>query len=281
MKNKIIHLGLVGLFILAIVSCKKDKTDESKLLENAEAEATANAFFDDIYNEMEETIVTLENNGYEPQGNKSGLDEGSRIITVSQGQGTSSYPNFPRLITISYTNWTSPSGKVKNGIVYIHITAPYRVEGSIKTITFENFSIDDHQIEGTKVIENIGNRSYTITISDGKITFPDGTIYTREANRTRTWVEGFDTPNIILDDEYEITGTSSGINRKEYSYTHTIATPLRIRMACLWIVSGTINLLVDDITAVLDYGDGECDNKATFIVNDTVYNITLRGHHNQ
>lgn len=277
MKTRIFLISLLSVMVLLGFGCRDRRTDNKALVSNAQDEAEANTFFDDIYNQMEETIVKLENNNYQPDEPKSEPNQGSRLITVSQGQGTSPYPNFPRLITISYNNWTSPSGKLKNGIVRINITAPYRVEGSIKTITFENFFIDGHQIEGIKTVENIGDRSYTITVSNGKITFPDASIYTRNANRTRVWQEGYETPFNVLDDEYDITGSATGVNRQGNTYTHTIGTALRIRIGCPWIVSGTLTLEVGDATALLDYGNGDCDNQATLTINDNTYTITLRG----
>jgi len=277
MKTRFFLISLLSVVMLLTYSCRDRRTDNKALVSNAQDEAEANTFFDDIFNEMDKTLSELESNNYEPNNPKSINDQGTRVITVTQGQGSSQYPNFPRLITIEYTNWTSPSGKVKNGIVRIHITAPHRVVGSIKTITFENFFIDSHQIEGTKTVENIGERSFTITVSDGKITFPDSTTYTRNASRTRVWQEGYETPFNISDDEFDITGSATGVNRQGKAYTHTIGIPLRIRIGCPWIVSGTLTLEVGDATGLLDYGNGECDNQATLTINDNTYTITLRG----
>jgi hypothetical protein len=48
------------------------------------------------------------------------------------------------------------------------------------------------------------------------------------------------------------------------------------RFNCPRIVRGTIELRKGNTAiAVLDYGSGVCDNKATFTVNGTVYEITL------
>jgi hypothetical protein len=95
--------------------------------------------------------------------------------------------------------------------------------------------------------------------------------------RVRTWTTGYSTPMNISDDEYSITGTASGINRRGNEYVHTITSPLIAKMNCRWIVQGIIEFVVNSQTAVLDYGEGECDRIATLTVNGNTYTINLRG----
>jgi len=62
-------------------------------------------------------------------------------------------------------------------------------------------------------------------------------------------------------------------------FTSTISTdkPLRREMACRFIVSGVVQISKGDRQGTFDYGDGTCDNKATFTNSkDEVKEITLR-----
>jgi len=49
-----------------------------------------------------------------------------------------------------------------------------------------------------------------------------------------------------------------------------------IKNSCRWIVEGTIEMVSNSKTTVLDYGMGECDNQATITVNGNINDITLR-----
>jgi hypothetical protein len=53
-------------------------------------------------------------------------------------------------------------------------------------------------------------------------------------------------------------------------------TPLRIELACRFIVSGTIEMRPQDRPVrLLDYGNGDCDNVATVTINGETYTIYL------
>ena len=49
-------------------------------------------------------------------------------------------------------------------------------------------------------------------------------------------------------------------------------------MACRFIISGVLEMQKGDSAGVLDFGDGSCDNVATFINQaDEEFEITLKG----
>ena len=83
-------------------------------------------------------------------------------------------------------------------------------------VTFENFTINDNKIEGTKTIEKVENLKYKITLENGKITFTDGTFLTCSYIRYRTMVAGIATPFYIWDDAYTFEGSANGANRKRH-----------------------------------------------------------------
>jgi hypothetical protein len=57
--------------------------------------------------------------------------------------------------------------------------------------------------------------------------------------------------------------------------TSTIMQPLRIRMNCPHIVRGIIEVVRNNNTATIDFGDGTCDNLATVTINGVTTIITL------
>ena len=77
----------------------------------------------------------------------------------------------------------------------------YKEAGSVHTITFDGYYVNDNHIEGSKTVTNIGPDAqgriqYAITESI-KITMANGKYFERSSSRTRTWVKGFDTPSQV------------------------------------------------------------------------------------
>lgn len=274
MKRISIYL-MAGILMtsFSFTSCEKDE-ETSPLVELMETDDEVAAFYDDILAEVDE--VTF-NDGT----SKSGL-------TVSQGFSGSrtvvtEFSGDTVIHTITFENFlneNSNSGRVKNGTIIIKVLGRPYLENFWRQVTFVNFTVNDNLIEGVKEIEKTGEYEFTITLTNGRVTFTDETTYTRNFTRTRTWISGYATPYFVWDDEFTVDGEAWGVNRKGNEYTHEITNPLLIKRECRWIVSGTVQFNVNAQTAVLDYGDGTCDRIATLILNGETYTINLRGGQN-
>lgn len=60
------------------------------------------------------------------------------------------------------------------------------------------------------------------------------------------------------------------------TWERDIVSPLRIQLSCRWIVSGTVEIRPESLPLrILDFGNGECDNIATVLVNGVTYTIFL------
>ena len=131
------------------------------------------------------------------------------------------------------------------------------------------------------MVENTGynanqNLVFSVTLSGGRLTLPDGRYIERSFNHEREWIAGLNTLN-IWDDECLITGTASGTNLDGISYTNTITTALHWTRPCFFIVSGVVGIAREGKPdVVLDYGEGQCDAKATVTSNGVSREITLR-----
>jgi hypothetical protein len=277
-------LSLAVLFAGSIffASCSKEKLgkpiDSASALSVAQDDATSDNLYDDVYNEMDQTVTDLEANNYSANGLKSALTDGSKTISIVQPDTA----HFPKTVTITFSNWVDNAGRVKNGKIIINITGRYRVVGSVKTVTLDNFSIDSIKIEGTKTVTNIGrngagNLQYEVKLVGGKVTFTDGKVATLEFVKTRTWVAGEITPKFVLDDAYTIEGWANGTNRNGIVFERTITSPLYIAAACPWIAKGTVEITAGDKTMTINYGgvDAVCDNVATVTINGVTKEIRL------
>lgn len=108
------------------------------------------------------------------------------------------------------------------------------------------------------------------------ITLPEGVTIIRTAEKTRTWLAGLDTPKDHSDDVIEITGFVSCEDSDDNSYRREITTALVKKGDCRFVVSGEVTITKNDSAfAVVDYGDGECDNIATITTEEGTKEIVI------
>ncbi|QKG79064.1 hypothetical protein [Tenuifilum thalassicum] len=271
--NLILAASIMMMAAISFTSCEKDDEVINPIVEQSVEDDDVDSYFDDVLAEVDD--ITLSENSKDSQMAYATLGEnGERIRKTSWDD------NNCRIDSVIYNEFVNPNAKyerVKNGVIIIRTCGNYLSDNFERTVTFDNFTINGNKIEGKKVIRKTAEHQYQITLTDGKVTFTDGTTYTRNAERTRTWVEGYDTPFFVWDDVYTLEGSATGVNRKGETYTHQITSALMFKLNCRWIVQGVINITVGDKEATLDYGMGECDNMAYVTVNGKTYEIKLRG----
>lgn len=192
-------------------------------------------------------------------------------------------PNvYPKTVTVDFGNGcVGRDGRTRRGKTITAYTGPMSVVNSQATTTFQNYFIDSNKVEGTHVARNTStsnNRGFTSTVTNGKITRPNGN-YTAW-NRTRSWLqtEGNGTPNSPVDDVFRITGNANGTvvrGTNTTQWTSEITEPLIRRFTCRWLVRGIVKTTRNTNSALLNYGTGNCDNQAVLTVNGNSQNITL------
>jgi hypothetical protein len=270
--NLIFAASLI-VFATSFSACQKTETVDP-IAEAVVEDDQSTALFDNVQAEADEvaTLPTPAKSSAEFSAMTSG--SGSRTIVLSFPGGDTTVVR-----TITYVNFINPNavnGHVKNGTIIVKVIGGPTQATFVKITTLQDFSIDGIKIEGKRVVTKTADHQFNDVLTGGKITFTDNTFITREANHTRTWTVGYDTPLDITDDTFTIEGTASGTNRKGKTYTRTILNPLVIESTCRWIVEGTIEIVSESKTAELDYGMGTCDDIATLTVNGKTYDIKLR-----
>jgi len=280
-KISLLLSAMAFVFSFAIISCDKDESTEdvntSLTIPSAEDEALEDILWNTIDTDVDYVGGLMENKGY-----KSVLDTCPMIIVEHPD---SAY--FPRTIIIDYGEDYCETfhGRVKKGKIIIRVTRPMHEEGSIRTVTFENYFIGEHQIEGVKTLTNkgindSGNMNFDVNLRGGMVIFPNQTIATREMDQNREWTTGMDTPRYWWDNEWLIRGSASGIHRNGKSYENTITLAVLVKSVCRFPVSGLVEMEIGDLPSpvILNYGDGECDNLATLSFGDQVWQIELGRH---
>ena len=275
--NTIVLIIILGV-AFGTTSCKKRKLNKSTI--TSQDNAIAEMVFNDAFKVTEDA---MKENGLEKAGsNLSSIYNACATVSLTPPLLDTT---FPKTLTIDFgtVNCEDAYGVERRGKVIATTTGYYRDAGTIITITTENYYVNDYKVEGNKSVTNNGlnsdNQTYfTIVISGAVITYPNGDVASYESNRVRTWVIGEATQGLlgILDDEYDITGTASGINREGRPYTMTVTSALRVAVLCRWVKQGVIEIQPEDLyVRTVDFGDGTCDREASVTINGNVYNFLM------
>ena len=186
---------------------------------------------------------------------------------------TQSSTDYPKTVTIDYGDGCEgPHGHVKKGKIILEISDNLHNEGAVRTMTYDNFFIDDVQITGSRTATNIGlngNSNLVITVTGTMTAIRDGVSRTRTVNHEREWIAGSETCE-REDDEFLITGTGT-VEGPHGTATTTIETPLYVAPGqCNYIMSGSIHIEGQGSKhrgGTIDFGDGTCHNIATMTTN--------------
>ncbi|MCB0472706.1 MAG: hypothetical protein KDC69_02580 [Flavobacteriaceae bacterium] len=269
MKRQKAKISLILLMFLGLIlgSCSNNDTTGDGLndldLKTAQDEAEVDNISDESSAIIEEAFLTEES----PETKSSSTDrylpdcvtitavieQNTKTVTIDFGDGC------------SLRNGNDLSGKIV--IDYERDT-----EAATKTInyTFDNFYFNSKKVEGGGTIlrelsNGNGNPQSTKTF-DVSVTWPDGSMASKKGVRIREWIEGFDTwawgDNVFL-----ITGNWTFTKVDGTVVTAEVTEPLRRELACRFLVSGSMELNRNGNTALIDYGDGTCDDLATVSIN--------------
>jgi len=279
MKNLFNFLFIAAIGI-TVAACSNDDlqlgTNDSQSLNG---ETATDAYFQDI-DDLTSTLASTADITF--GGRTSGLDD--RFCSAAKVTLKKKVSSDPDSLVVDFgtTGCTDNRGNTRTGVMIMTYTTDRKVSHSV---SFINFFINGRKVEGTRTVTrtSISPLTSTVTMTGGKITWPDGTFATREASHTRVWNRSLPSSpddNMVIKQG----GTASGTNRSGKNYSTELITDITFKFGCnqgtkriLIPVSGTKVITVGDKTITIDFGDGTCDDKATVTVNGESKEITLKG----
>jgi len=290
--NKLFGILILALSVI-VISCNNDPdinldeglsekaatiVEDEVAVDNAEAEAFYEA---DFYANAQRSIIRMMRLGLRWNW--------KNILRYRIGQCPdvtidSTEAGYPITITLNYGDGVElNSGRVLSGIIEIVVTAPPKTDGSTKTVTYENFSVDSISVEGVVEFvffgDNVTTRMHTHS-GDLYFTMPDGKIIYREIDKTVEWLSGVETVADMTDDTIRITGSVEVSVSDGNEYSKIITTPLIKVGGCRWFVEGVVEISINGETRIIiDYGDGECDTTATVTRDGETTEVDLSGKH--
>lgn len=269
MKNKVLTIIFTGLLSISLFSCKEEKTEDfgsleqATVLDNQLAENTSS----EILNIVEQ--AGKYGNTYYKSG--QGILSNCAVITHDQS-------SFPKVLTIDFgtTNCLCNDGKNRRGKIIATHTGEYNETGTVISVSFNQYFVNDYQVTGNKTITNMGENSgldpWFSVMANITITNPGGgEALEYSVNRSRTWIEGDNTPN-LLDDVYLIEGTSTGSRPSGGQFVVSILQALRKEVGCPQFVSGQLRIDRTNKPSIdVDYGTGDCDGQVNITINGNTF----------
>jgi hypothetical protein len=257
------------LLIIGFISCKKNDTTTKDDVETTVELSTDQAISDNLTEDAND--IFLEAATEQGLTGERPLDPfqsmgilGCATVTVSPLNG------FPKTIVINFgTGCTSSNGVSRKGKINIVLSDSLRRKGSTAVLTFDGYYVNDYKKEGT--ISWTNNSTATIKgwerkVENGKITAPTGKYWLHNGIKTVVQTAGYSTPRNLLDDVFSITGNSSVTNANGITRTSAILEALQKKTLCENITKGTMELKGPTHTAIIDFGNGDCDRIATISI---------------
>ncbi len=273
MKIKFLLPAIAVIAILGLSSCQKDKTtDDSTEIENTFTLAANEGIAENLTQDAQEVLTeaTVEK-GIAGSSIVAGPAENSGVLSCATVTVTP-LVGFPKSIVIDFgiVGCTSANGVLRRGKINVTLTDSLRRPGSIATMTFDNYIVGVFKKEGTITWTNTSTatqRSWNRTCVNGKITNTlTNNFWLHSGTQDIVQTAGVSSPTNLTDDVFSITGNRTVTNSNGVTRVGTVLTALQKKTICDNIDQGTYKIQGPNHVAIIDFGNGTCDNQATISI---------------
>jgi hypothetical protein len=197
---------------------------------------------------------------------------------------TNNLVSVPKKLIVDFgvSNCLCNDGKTRRGVIIANYLGSFDQIGTVKTVEYKNYFVNDHQIMGSQTITNNdvnakNNPTWTIDTKDTVVKPSNGGTATWQSMRTREMTNGATTP-MWTDDKYTLSGSGSGVKANGSNWSMTLTEPIKIDHSCIYrMTSGAMQYQPQGkALRSLNIGEGACDNEATVTVNNKVINFKFK-----
>ena len=171
-------------------------------------------------------------------------------------------------------------GQNRRGKILITYDGGYTDSTATLNTTFDGYYVNNCQVTGSRTLSYKGfnqakKPNWTVIVNGSVILANNGGTITYQATHNTAMVEGENTMD-YKDNVFETTGSASGITPAGQAFTALVTTPLISTMKCNNFVKGVVELTpAGEPKRTLNYGEGDCDNKASLTVSGITFNVNL------
>ena len=157
----------------------------------------------------------------------------------------------------------------------VTVTYEMGTETATFTATYVDFYVGTIKLNGTRTFVANANAdqnsmSFTVT-SDMSVEFEDGSVISEAGTRTFTFIFGADLASTV----YTISGSWT-VEADGDTYAVETLEDLEGNTSCAYVTSGSMVVSKNGLAVTVDFGNGDCDDKATLIYpNGATEEITL------
>lgn len=215
----------------------------------------------------------------------STLNTGDNLALYKTSGYCATVINNPGQITVDFdtTNCLCNDGRTRRGKIIIDYTGNYKDSNETRTISFEDYYVNDNKINGTEVITGMGLNAQGIVHYGVEVTGSIDVLdtlgaLTYNAELTREWTEGSSTIE-WSDDMYSLTGNGNGVNIYGNNYAFNTFEPIMkpTSITCRFFTEGILEIQPQGRTfRSVDFGTGECDEQATVTIDRKQHHIIMQ-----
>ena len=269
--------------VLVMSSCKEDEPSRLTLQDTADLteEAITDSYFQDL-DDIGGVAIDAPSDAEYSSGRTSGSVtiqdhrfECATVTIVSDANSTVEVPKGVLTIDFGTTGCTDDKGNVRKGkLIFTYSGKRFRPNSTVITTT-DGYSINGVTLEGTRTLAAKDNSTREVprigvTLTNGKATFPNEQVATRESNITWQWNRADN--NLVI----ESTSTASGTTRGGRAYEIMLLEPLVYQRHCGIAVSGIKKYTIDGEKEItIDYGDGTCDRAFSVTINGVTHHVGI------
>ncbi|WP_228850597.1 hypothetical protein [Aegicerativicinus sediminis] len=265
------------MFTLALFNCSSDDSNDDNGLSTQEStEIAFNSNMDQTEAAIADLVIGIyETTSAQDVGRVSSTSSNIPDCSTFNISGSSTY----REVVINFGDNCNINGHAVTGTLKVSYNRDPNAQQISINYELENFTIDENGVEGAMSIlfqrsNGNGNPQFTHNLNL-TVNWKNGMTSSRTGQKVREQIEGAGTA-IFSDNVYLITGSWTSAFANGNTHNYEVLTALRREASCFYFVSGTVSVKRTLFEGLMDFGSGECDDKAIFTFsNGRIVNISM------
>lgn len=270
-------------FFISCNSDDKTNNETAKTISNDEiiTNSKIDASIEDVTNIAEDQFTAQQNSTNKPSGTIKNFLPSCAVITTVLTNNT-----WTTTVDFGVEGCTLENGNSVKGKMIITFSNDFTAPTQTISYTFEGFYHNGKKLQGNKSIVRtrkstallLAQHPVTTAAIDMTITFDDGSVYTRKGSLTKEMIAGYDTWFNWEDNVFVVTGSGSTTFPNGDTFSAEITTPLEFKASCKtsFAVKGVLSITKNGATAIIDYGNGDCNTLVTVTKNGVTEEIDLK-----